>query len=173
MAKKLKIESEVWKPLPDYGYEVSNLARVRRTEKAKGTRVGRFVKPCKDAYGRMVFNVTKNGKVKQFKLHRAVMLAFCGECPSGREVAHLDGNTENNHLSNLIYATPKENNRHKVQHGTQPKGEQIWCAKLTEGEVRKIRLEYANSSYRKLAAKYGVHTMTIAAIITRKNWKHI
>jgi len=164
---------EQWMPLDDYDYEISNFANVRRSKASKGTKPYKPINPSNDGYGRKVFNVSKNGKVKQLKLHRAVLQAFCGNCPEGFEVAHLDGNQLNNHLSNLIYATPKENNGHKILHGTQPMGESVYIAKLNEKQVLEIRASYPFLSYSKLANQYGVHIQTIAKIITRKTWKHI
>jgi hypothetical protein len=168
------MNTENWKPLPGFNaYEVSDLGNVRRVSSGKGTRAMRHLKPSVDHGGRMVFNARKDGKTQQWKVHRAVMLAFKGECPSGREVAHLDGNQKNNRLENLMYATPVENNRHKTGHGTQPTGIKMWNAKLTEQDVLEIRARSPQLSYSKLASEYGVHLMTIAQVITRKTWKHL
>lgn len=167
------MKNEKWNNLPGYDYIISDAGNVARSKPSKGTRANRPVKPSVDRGGRHVFNVSKDGKVKQFKLHRAVMLAFTGECPDGMEVAHLDGDQSNNALNNLKYVTPKENNSHKVRHGTQPMGEDIWMAILTERQVLDIREAWPSLSYSKLAEQYSVHVQTIASIITRKNWKHI
>lgn len=168
------MKNETWKTLPGFeDYEVSDLGNVRRISAAKGTRAMRLLSPCADRCGRMVFNTRKDGKTKQWKVHRAVMLAFKGECTDGKEVAHLDGNQQNNKLENLMYATPVENNRHKVGHGTQPTGEKMWNAKLTEEQVIEIRSRSPQISYAKLAKEYGVSLVTIAQVITRKTWKHI
>ena len=121
----------------------------------------------------MVFNARYNGQVRQMKVHRAVMLAFCGDCPTGHEVAHLDGNPSNNRLANLKFVTPKENNSHKIGHGTQPMGEAVYNAVLTESDVRQIRTAWPTKSYSKLAQEFNVHIMTIAGIVTRRTWKHI
>jgi hypothetical protein len=168
------MSTEIWKTLPGFeDYEVSDMGNVRRVSSGKGTRAMRHLKPCKDRGGRMVFNARKDGKTQQWKVHRAVMLSFKGDCPAGKEVAHIDGNQQNNRLENLIYATPKENNSHKVGHGTQPVGSKMWNAKLTEQDVISIRAKSPQISYAKLAADYGVHLMTIAQVITRKTWKHL
>lgn len=168
------MDAENWKQLPGFeAYEVSDHGNVRRISQGKGTRPMRQLRPCLDHGGRMVFNARKDGKIKQWKVHRAVMQAFCGDCPEGMEVAHLDGDQTNNRLTNLAYATPVENNSNKVGHGTQPKGVQIWCAKLTEDQVLEIRARSPQISYAKLATEYGVSLMTIAQVITRKTWKHV
>lgn len=168
------MNTENWKTLPDFeDYQVSDKGSIRRVSSGKGTRAMRHLKPCIDRGGRMVFNARKNGKTKQWKVHRAVMLAFKGDCPLGKEVAHIDGNQQNNRLENLMYASPSENNSHKVGHGTQPVGSKMWNAKLTEQDVVDIRAKSPQISYAKLAAEYGVHMVTIAQVITRKTWKHL
>jgi hypothetical protein len=168
------MEHENWKPLPGFeDYEVSDLGGVRRVTAGKGTRPMRKINPTVDRGGRLVFNARSKNQTRQFKVHKAVMLAFVGECPIGLEVAHLDDNQENNKLLNLKYATPKENNGHKVVHGTQKRGEEIYSAKLTEKQVLEIRSKYPGTSYAKLGKEYGVFFTTISAIIKRRIWKHI
>ena len=168
------MKKQIWKPLADCeAYEVSNFGAVRRVVGGKGTRAMRPIKPSVDAGGRMVFNISKDGTRRQIKLHKAVASTFLGPCPHGCEVAHLDGNQKNNALANLAYVTPKENNSHKVLHGTQPVGEKVWCAKLSEDKVRKIRAEYPSLSYAKLAKKYNVSIGSIVQVVKRISWKHI
>ena len=166
--------TEEWKVLPGFkDYEVSNLGSVRRITAAKGTRAMRPIAPCADRGGRLVFNARRDGATKQFKVHRAVMLAFVGPCPDGKEVAHLDGNQANNRLENLMYATPTENNRHKELHGTQWKGEASPQAKLREENVVWIKKNRGLISYSTMAASLGVHLQTVASIAQGKNWKHV
>lgn len=56
-----------------------------------------------------------------------------------------------------------------------PRGEQNGMAKLTEEEVRSIRLDRAskNLSYRALARKYGVTKNLISYIVRGMSWKHV
>lgn len=165
---------EIWKILPECdAYKISNLGRVMRVKAGKGTRAMKIIKPCSDKNGRMVFNVSCGAIRKQMKLHRAVMSAFVGPCPTGYEVAHRDGNQSNNVLCNLIYATPKENNSHKIEHGTKLVGSDVWCSKLTDVDVLNIRKEYPGASYAKLAKKYGVSVGSIVQVVKRISWKHI
>lgn len=126
----------------------------------------RKLMPCLDHGGRMVFNARKDGKVKQWKVHRAVMQAFRGDVQEGIAVVHLDGNKTNNFLSNLVYDTPVENNSYL-------KGVQIWCSKLTDDQVLEIREMSPQISYSELASAYGVSTSAIAHVVTRKTWKHV
>lgn len=74
---------------------------------------------------------------------------------------------------------------HRVARGDQtaarrhpervPRGERQWCAKLTESEVREIRMLYNSGSYSQyqLADIYGVYQGRISSITRRKSWKHV
>jgi len=114
---------EQWRDIPDHdGYQASDLGRIRSLDRLVECRNG-VVKPFK---GRILApqNQTSGyfgmvlGRGRPRLVHRLVMLAFVGPCPSGHEVAHNDGNRRNNALSNLRYATPKENAADKNRHGT-------------------------------------------------------
>lgn len=50
-----------------------------------------------------------NGKNKHINTARTIYEAFYGEIPIGYEIDHLDGNTRNNKLDNLVIKTHKEN----------------------------------------------------------------
>lgn len=56
-----------------------------------------------------------------------------------------------------------------------PHGERNWHAKLTEDDVRTIRLTPANdlAAIRVLAQHHDVHPTTISNIIKRKTWRHL
>jgi len=110
MADSTNTPAEVWRAIPNFtDYSVSSTGRVMRTAGGKGAKPMRIIKQSKDQGGRLVFNASMSGKVKQLKVHRAVAFAFIGPCPEGHEVAHLDGNQENNCVVNLSYSTPVEN----------------------------------------------------------------
>jgi len=47
-------------------------------------------------------------------VHSLVAAAFLGECPSGREITHKDGNYTHNELTNLEYVTRRENQKRFV-----------------------------------------------------------
>lgn len=116
--------SEVeWRPIPEWEgfYEVSNdgqvrsLARFNRRGIAVPSRMRRTSKA--QAGGYPTVSLCLDGAKFQRTVHRLVMLAFVGECPTGLEVLHSDGDPENNRLSNLSYGTHAENNRDIVRHG--------------------------------------------------------
>ena len=60
--------------------------------------------------------------------------------------------------------------------GGAPKGERNGTSKLTEAEVKEIRIKYnkkAKITQQVLADEYGVSRRSIGDIINHKNWKHI
>jgi hypothetical protein len=55
-----------------------------------------------------------------------------------------------------------------------PRGECNGKAKLTEGQVREMRLRAAvGASYSSLAAEYGVSKGAVEHAVTRRTWKHV
>lgn len=101
-------DHEEWRDVPGYEsrYSVSNHGRVwlKRYRRISRLKPGR---------GYFFFVLSKANKQATTGVHRLVMLAF-QPIPNADElhVNHIDGNRGNNHISNLEWATPLENNRH-------------------------------------------------------------
>lgn len=103
-------------------YEVSNQGRIRSVRR-KGS-VGRILKPVKRRDGRLRVSLSSQGVVKDFLLHRVVLMTFVGPCPEGFEACHWDDNPENNALENLRWASHEDNIEDKRRNGRlrgQPK----------------------------------------------------
>jgi hypothetical protein len=47
----------------------------------------------------------RGGKQRKLYVHRAVLMAFVGPCPEGHEARHLNGEPNDNRLSNLCWDT--------------------------------------------------------------------
>jgi hypothetical protein len=76
--------------------------------------------------------------------------------------------------SHLLTGTQRDNINDKVSRDRQAKGEAVGSAKLTEGEVRRIRAAYADGrSQRALAREFNVHQTSIGKIVRRQWWSHI
>jgi len=52
-------------------------------------------------------------------------------------------------------------------------GSAVNTARLTETDVIRIRERYSHGNGVELAAEYGVQQVTISAIVTGRNWKHL
>ena len=101
-------ETEQWRAVEGYPeYEVSNLGRVRKNGKLTPLhRVGK---------GYLRTTLQKDGKQKQDYIHRIVAKAFIPNPENKPTVNHIDGDKNNNRVSNLEWATYLENNLHAIK----------------------------------------------------------
>lgn len=80
-------------------------------------RKGKLLKPKIDRYGYETVVLTKDGIRKNYTIHKLVALAFIPNPENKKTVNHKDGNKLNNNVSNLEWATEKENQNHKWKNG--------------------------------------------------------
>jgi len=129
-------ENEVWKDIKGYEglYQVSNFGRVKSVErivtygdrhhtvkekmkkptlkKRRNKAGGKYVD---DGY--LVVALYKNNKAKMEYVHRLVAEAFIPNPENKETVNHIDGNKQNNQVSNLEWSTYTENNYHAFETG--------------------------------------------------------
>ena len=103
----------IWKKHPLYNYEASEDGEIRHAVSK------RKIKPriCRYGYGRM--NLYYGGKHTTVPVHRIVAEAFMGV--SELTVNHIDGNKQNNAITNLEFCTSAENVGHSFRVGLRPK----------------------------------------------------
>jgi hypothetical protein len=163
---------EVWRDVPGYEglYSVSSWGRVRSLI---GRRRG-LAQGCMRREGYWGHSLNRDGKLKTFRTHMLVALAFLGPRPAGYTVNHKDGNKLNNRASNLEYMTLADNIRHGFAHGLMAVGESMPTSKLTDAAVLDIRNRAAaGESYRVLAREYGVAPSCISTAARGVKWKHV
>lgn len=115
------------------------------------------------------------------KVHRLVAEVFIPNPLNLPQVNHIDGNKQNNHVSNLEWCTPKDNLKHARENGlnsSKPtpngKGERNSRSKLTETLVLEIRQKASEGfTHKQLGIDYGVAESTISGIVSRIRWTHI
>lgn len=175
---------ETWKPIVGYDgyYEVSDLGRVRSLDRMivsrsrQGNeylqhRYGRPLKPGKLTQGYLKVSLGRN---QQRLVHRLVLEAFVGECPTDQQCRHLNGNRTDNRLINLCWGTIKEDRQDKKRHGTNPIGSKNPQAKLTDLDVVAIKHGLKLGIKQKvLAAYFGISRTNITNINTGVLWAHI
>jgi hypothetical protein len=128
----------------------------------------RLRKPVPTVYGYMTLMFLIDKKRVLRYVHHLVLEAFVGPCPPGQETRHLDGNKENNALSNLVWGTHSENVGDQIRHGTDTRGERNGQAKLTREIAESIRA--SGEQGKDLAKRYGVSQATICR--TRKGLRY-
>ncbi len=111
---EIEEDAERWLPVVGWEdiYQVSDMGRVRRLgSKPKRNTVG--------GQGYDVVSLSRNGRSYSFTVHRLVLEAFVGPCPTGHETRHIDDNRANPSLRNLEWATPKRNGQDRVERDRQ------------------------------------------------------
>lgn len=142
-------------------HEVSDMGRVRNAD------TGHILALTRTKRGYMTVGVFKG----QRKVHRLVLEAFVGPCPDGAETRHLDGNSRNNRLDNLVWGTRTANTADKLAHGRIARGERHGLARLTEAQA--LEALSSNESHTALARRFGVDVTAIYQLRKGKTWKHL
>jgi len=152
---------EIWKPCIGWTYhEVSNLGNVRSMQHGE-------IRP-------MRLKVCANGyrSVSDRLVHRLVAKAFLPPSPQRPWVNHKDGDKRNNHVENLEWSSPTENNRHAnargVRHAmTNPKR----AHKLTAEIAAQIRAMHGETGRTKqIAAHFKISKTLVQRIAYGRSW---
>lgn len=124
----LATAGEEWRPVGGYEglYEVSNHGRVYSRPRPS-TSGGFLRQQARRQDGYMELALCNDGHRRMVRVHVLVMETFIGQCPSGMEIRHLNGNPADNRLSNLAYGTHSENLRDKRAHGTDHQVAKTHC----------------------------------------------
>ena len=107
-----------------------------------------------------------DGKRTALQVHRLVAVAYVPNPGCNPVVNHIDGNSLNNHYSNLEWVTVKENTGHSFAMGLQKK-------RFLKNEVIEIRKICDFYPCRKVAMAYGVHHGTIWDIYKRNTYQEV
>lgn len=172
---------ELWKSVPfkpfNEKYQVSNLGKVKPIKKSKFSNMkGEFLRYGVGARGYAFVTFYHEGIHKQCSVHRLVAYAFIGDPPKSKNiVCHLDDNKLNNVADNLIWGSPQDNMRHKVERGRSLVGSKNPRALLNDVNVRTIRRLYQEKchSQAELALLFGVNQTQISRIVRGEHWGHI
>ena len=158
---------EQWKPIIGFEsiYEVSDHGNVRSIKSGKLKKIS-----LDKTTNRQFLNLWKNNKQNVVRIHKLVLEAFVGQCPDGLECCHNDGNSSNNHLSNLRWDTHTSNIHDRIKHGTSNRGERCGTAKLTLEQVRQIRTD--TRLQRIIASEYNIAESMISRIKNGERWQH-
>lgn len=145
-----------------------------------------ILKPGDNGHGYKFVALCRDGIIKRMYIHRLVMMSFHPiEDMDKHQVDHEDFDRGNNELSNLSWATGRDNKNRSRGHGRYNVADtnhssrvRDWAdngthntVKLTPVDV--INIREANESASALAAKYNVSVASIFNVRSRKTWNHI
>ena len=128
----------MWKDIKGYEklYMVSDMGEIKSLPKNHryGSKVERILKgrPDKDGYLRV--NLSKDGKLKEAKVHRLVANAFIPNPQNKPTVNHKNALVSDNRLSNLEWFTYSEQNKHLYKMGLK---DLSYMPKLNEARWKK------------------------------------
>jgi hypothetical protein len=171
-----KLKEAEWRAIPGYEgrYEVSDSGAVRSLSTYRSTSGGELTPWTANKGYRYVSLRSVGSAKKSFAVHRLVLEAFEGPCPVGKQVAHWDGDPSNNHISNLRWATARENIADRTRHGRTAVGAKNGSAKLDQYTVKTIkRMKDCGFSTYETARLACVSSSTIDDIWSGETWKHV
>lgn len=157
------MQTELWRRIKGWPYEVSNEGRVRRIDDK------RVLKPRPDGGGYMQVALYRKGQRKSFQVHRLVLTFFDRPPVNDAEQGnHEDGDKNNNAWTNLSWMTPTQNAQHarRVLH----RGARVPLA-LKE-QIRAAKAE--GKSRREIAQDLGILQRTVHGVVAgrrRENGK--
>lgn len=114
------------------------------------------------------------GRNKQEYIHRLVAKYFIPNPDNKQQVNHIDGDTNNNCVSNLEWVTPAENSQHAHDTGLAPSGVYCpWSKASEEQVVRCYTLHLNGISNREIQKETGLTSSQVWKINTKKQWRSV
>lgn len=172
-----------WRTIPDFpDYEVSSLGGFRRSTICRSGKYAYRPVPYElktyeqHGGGYRYYTIKRNGRQTKIRIRHAVLEAFGIPKPfPTAQVAHLDGNPNNDRLDNLAWKTAYENSQDKFRHGTVTFGEDHPGSKVTVADVIRIRELFATGSYTfaALGRQFGLDGTMIGHIVRRRFWTRV
>ena len=162
------------------GYRVGDDGSVwSRFVPGPGSRLGELWKLLKShpvgKSGHLCVGLYSQNTYRKELIHRLVLMAFVGPCPPGMECCHFPNReSSDNRLANLRWDTAAANQKDRIVHGTDDRGEKSKNAKLSNSDVIGMRADrQAGCTLEQLAAKYKVSVTTVCLVVNRKRWAHL
>ena len=163
---------ETWKGIKGFPkYEISDLGRVRRLHWRNPHLItGRII-----GKGYYQVSLYRGEGEEGFLIHRLVLEAFIGLCPSGYQTNHKNGKKRDNRVSNLEWVTSGENMAHSFRIGLRThKGIMNSNARLQEKDVLQIRtLAEKGIKQSIIAETFKMSSGHVNDIVRRRTWVHI
>lgn len=157
-----KVVKEEWRDVPGYEgiYQVSNCGRVKsctRTRKGKGNSIvlvpEKYLKLRTDKDGYKEAALSLNGKIKYYRVHRLVAMAFIPNPLNLPVINHKDENPANNFAGNLEWC----DNRYNTNYSLYKNSHKVICNGEVFPSIRELcrTLKCDTKSIRYLLKRWG------------------
>jgi len=158
-----------WKDVPGFKgfYEVSSEGEVRSLHGDFPT----IMKLFTESRGYKAVVLKAEGRIKRFRVHRLVLMAFIGAPEPGQQACHLNDTPSDNRLENLTWGTALENKAQARVNGGIVSCDRHGRRKVSSLDVAAIRTRVkAGESRRALAIEFGVGYQQIGNIVRGDSW---
>lgn len=139
--KRSKMQTEAWKDVPDFKgiYQISNFGNLKSF---KALSDGRILKNTNKKNGYFSVVLRHGENVKYTRIHRLVAENFIDIPLNKNQVNHIDGNKQNNHVSNLEWVTASENVNHSITINPNQLDKMIeWNTLIKPKKIKQISLK--------------------------------
>lgn len=140
---------------------------ITRSGKVINKHTKREIKPQKNGKGYYRVGIGK----KLLFVHRLVAEKYIPNPEGKPQVNHKDGDKTNNNVDNLEWVTNQENRNHAIKNSLHLTGEKCPWTKLTEEQVKFIRLHVEISS-KEMASTFGISDSHVREIRRNESWKY-
>ena len=173
------IKNEMWKNIDGYdgSYQVSNHGRVRSVDreifiergssKYMATYEGRILSVSENTRYPNV-GIGYNGETKTILVHRLVAEAFIPNPENKPYVNHIDGDTHNNHVSNLEWVTQSENINHAIKIGNKEAKVEVRPPTTTKQKIIDVLTVFPDMKTGKVAELVGCNPRYVTGV--RNGW---
>ena len=170
---------EVWRKILGYedSYEVSNYGRVKslsreiEVHRDGETHVRYFREKLMSLSTRTRYpnvNLSRDGRPENFLIHRLVAQAFIPNPENKPYVNHIDGNTHNNHVSNLEWVTQSENINHAIKIGNKEAKVEVRPPTTTKQKIIDVLTVFPDMKTGKIAELVGCNPRYVTGV--RNGW---
>lgn len=172
-------ENERWAPIPGFmGYDASTSGRIRscaRVVRFNG-RFGpttravpeRILRPLSHTGGYARVMLWQAGFASQHFIHKLILVTFHGPRPLDHECCHLNGDKQDNRISNLMWGTRQQNQQHREVHGTGRVGKPRSTLRYSQEMVDKIRLAAHTLNRTQIARAFNIPRTSVGDIVGRR-----
>jgi hypothetical protein len=156
---------ERWLPIEAApNYDVSTLGNVRRRQTAM------LIKPSISHKGYRTVGLNN----KTIRIGRAVALAFIPNPQNKSQVNHIDGDKQNDRITNLEWTTQSENQLHASYSLGKKVGQKSPQSTITDDQVILARtVLHKTMNNKQIADHFGVGVESMHRAIAGDTWKHL